>query len=46
MHPPRHYRFPALRAFYSQAYRYFWLATFFSFGTFQMQQVARSFLGP
>ena len=44
MHPPRHYRFPALRAFYSQAYRYFWLATFFSFGTFQMQQVARSFL--
>jgi len=44
MHPPRHYRYPALRAFYSQAYRYFWLATFFSFGTFQMQQVARSFL--
>ena len=44
MHPTRHYRFPALRAFYSQGYRYFWLATFFSFGSFQMQQVARAFL--
>ena len=43
MHPTRQYRFPAFRAFYSQAYRYFWLATFFSFGTFQMQQVARAF---
>ena len=38
------YRYPALRAFYSQAFRYFWLTTFFSFGTFQMQQVARAFL--
>ena len=39
-----HYRYPAFRAFSSKAYRYFWLATFFSFGTFQMQQVARAFL--
>lgn len=37
-------RVGALHAFSFPAYRWFWLASFFSFGSVQMQQLARGFL--
>ena len=41
-----HYvRFPALRAFYGRGFRLFWAAALLSFGSIQMQQLARGYFG-
>lgn len=37
-------RFPALRAFYGRGFRLFWAAALLSFGSIQMQQLARGYL--
>jgi len=39
-----HGRYPALRAFYGRGFRLFWAAALLSFGSIQMQQVARGYL--
>ena len=36
-------RFPALRAFYGRGFRLFWAAALLSFGSIQMQQLARGY---
>ena len=44
MSQARYGRYPALRAFYGRGFRLFWAAALLSFGSIQMQQVARGYL--